>query len=128
MANEAKEITRAEQEGLTERKSEKPRLVPPVDVMENNDEILVLADLPGVAKEDLTIQMDNAELLICGSQSQQPHETSTWRVVEFYRTFRVPNTVDPEGISAELSQGVLRLKLKKHEQSKPRNIEIKMLQ
>lgn len=126
MASNSKEITRVEQEGLTERKSEMPRFTPLIDVIENEDEIMVLADLPGVAKENLTVQLDDAELLIRGAQSES-QRTNEWQDVEFYRSFRVPNTVNPNGITAELNQGVLRLKFKKHEKAKPKQIEVKLL-
>jgi len=126
MSKEAQDIAPAEQDGLTEKKSENPRVVPPVDVLENDNEILVIADLPGVGNDSLRINMDNSELLIHGTQSG-PAETENWQAIEFYRTFRVPNTVDPEGISAELKQGVLHLHLKKREEAKPRQIEVKVL-
>jgi HSP20 family molecular chaperone IbpA len=122
---QSSEITRQEQEGLTERESDKPRLVPPVDVLENQDEILVVADLPGVSKDNLTIRLEESELLIRGEQAD-PGEGTGWQPVEFHRAFRVPNTVDPGGIGAELKGGVLRLQLKKREEAKPRQIEVKV--
>ncbi len=125
MAKQKKEITRTEKQELTERASNKPRLIPPVDVLENKDEILVIADLPGVSKEELTIRMEDQELLILGSQPD-PVGDERWQPVEYARSFRVPNTVDPGGISAELKQGVLRLTLKKREEAKPRRIEVKV--
>ena len=126
MAKQAKEITRTEKEGLTERASDRPRLVPPVDVLENKDEILVFADLPGVSKEALTIRMEDSELLIHGAQPD-PSGDEQWLPVDFYRAFRLPNTVDPAGISAELKNGVLRLTLKKREEAKPRRIDVKIV-
>ncbi len=126
MTTQAKDITRSEQEGLTERASDKPRLIPPVDVLENKDEILVVADLPGVTKEGLTIRMEDSELLLQGAQPN-PSENEQWQPVEYHRTFRVPNTVDPAGISAELENGVLRVTLKKREEAKPRKIEVKVV-
>ncbi|MBN1652881.1 MAG: Hsp20/alpha crystallin family protein [Deltaproteobacteria bacterium] len=126
MASKSTDITRKEQEGLTARSSDKQRVAPAVDVFENRDEILVLADLPGVTKEHLTIRMEDSELLIQGTQADAP-DPSTWRAVDFYRTFRVPNTVNPEKISAELKNGVLSLKLKKREEAKPKQIEVKVI-
>jgi HSP20 family protein len=126
MAKQSKEINRTEKEQLTERASDKPRLVPPVDVLENKDEILVIADLPGVSKEGLTVRLEDSELLIQGAQPD-PGGDEQWQPVEFYRAFRVPNTVEPAGITAELKQGVLRLTLKKREEAKPRRIEVKVV-
>lgn len=126
MESKSQEITQKEQEALTDRKSGKPRLIPPVDVFENKEEILVVADLPGVTKDSLSIRMEDAELMIQGSQ-EEASEGVQWQAVEFFRTFRVPNSVDPRGISAELKQGVLNLKLKKREEAKPKQIEVKVL-
>jgi HSP20 family molecular chaperone IbpA len=123
--SQSTEITRKEQEGLTERASEMPRLVPPVDVLENQDEIRVVADLPGVSRENLTIRLEESELLLRGEQTD-PGEGKAWQPVAFHRTFRVSNTVDPEGVSAELKNGVLTVQLKKREEAKPRQIEVKV--
>ena len=126
MAAKSTEITRKEQEGLTAQSSDKPRVAPPVDVFENKDEILVIADLPGVAKEALRVSLEDSELMIQGTQADATDATA-WRAVDFYRTFRVPNTVDPAGVNAELKNGVLSLKLKKREEAKPKQIEVKVL-
>jgi len=126
MAAKSSEITRKEQEGLTSRASDKPRMAPPVDVFENQDEILVYADFPGVSKDDLTVRLDDSELLIEGSQANAPTDSS-WQPVDFYRTFRVPNSVDPNGVSAELKNGVLSVRLRKREEAKPRQIDIKVM-
>jgi len=126
MASKSKEITRVEQEGLTEHKSEMRRFTPLMDVIENEDEIMVLADLPGVAKENLTVQLDDAELLIRGAQSES-QRTSEWQDVEFYRSICVPNTFNPDGITVELNLGVLRVKLRKDEKAKPKQIKVKLL-
>jgi len=125
MATQSSEITRNKQEGLTVRASEKPRVAPPVDVYENKDEILVLADLPGVTKEALSIKLEDSELSIQGTQSDPPN-ASLWQAVDFYRTFSVPNTVDANGVSAELKNGVVSIRLKKREEAKPRQIDIKV--
>lgn len=126
MTTQANEISPREKDGLTERTSDKPRLIPPVDVLENENEILVIADLPGVTKENMTIRMEDSDLFIQAAQPD-PSEKEAWQPVEFYRTFRVPNTVDPAGITAELKQGVLHLTLKKREETKPRQIEVKVM-
>jgi HSP20 family protein len=69
--------------------------------------------------------MEDQELLIQGAQPD-PSGDEPWQPLEFSRVFRVPNTVDPAGISAELKQGVLRLTLKKREEAKPRRIEVQI--
>ncbi len=98
-------------------------LTPPVDIYENSDEILLVADFPGVPRESLDIQLNGGELRIQGSQPDTGDQGA--RAVRFMRAFRVPNTVEPEGVDAELAQGVLKVHLKKSEAAKPRRIEVK---
>jgi len=99
-------------------------VMPLVDIYENADEILVVADFPGVPEQALTVQVDRSELLIEGTQPTLDGPQQV-RPLRFSRTFRVPNTVDPKGVSAELSQGVLRVRLAKSEAAKPRRIEVR---
>ena len=99
-------------------------ITPPVDIYENQDEILVVADFPGVPKDALSVRLDRSELVIEGTQAA-PGAQSQSRALAFSRVFRVPNTVDPNGVSAELSQGVLRVHLAKSEAAKPKRIEVR---
>jgi HSP20 family molecular chaperone IbpA len=106
---------------------DEPMLVsvtPHVDIYENQDEILVVADFPGVAKDSVSVRLERAELLIEGIQDA-PADQPGMRPLAFSRTFRVPNTVDPDGISAELSGGVLQVHLAKSEAAKPKRIEVR---
>jgi len=99
-------------------------VTPPVDIYENKDEILVVADFPGVPKDALSVRLDRSELVIEGMQAAPEGQTET-RALAFSRVFRVPNTVDPNGVSAELAQGVLRVHLAKSEAAKPKRIEVR---
>jgi len=99
-------------------------ITPPVDIYENQDEILVVADFPGVPKDALSVRLDRSELVIEGTQ-EAPGAQGETRALAFSRVFRVPNTVDPNGVSAELSQGVLRVHLAKSEAAKPKRIEVR---
>ncbi|MGB8332296.1 MAG: Hsp20/alpha crystallin family protein [Polyangiales bacterium] len=99
-------------------------VMPLVDIYESNDEILVLADFPGVPEDALTVHMDRSGLLIEGTQPEPPLEARS-RPLRFSRAFRIPNTVDPSRVSAELSDGVLRVHLAKSEAAKPRRIEVR---
>lgn len=99
-------------------------MTPPVDIYENQDEILLVADFPGVPTDALSIRLDRSELVIEGAQRPSDDE-APGQVLAFARTFRVPNTVDPNGVRAELSQGVLRLHLAKSEAAKPKRIQVR---
>jgi len=121
----------SETTSLTQRQAPNPEggeraelitVTPPVDIYENQDEIVVVADFPGVPKDSLSIQLDRSELLIEGAQAVGEGEAPA---IVFSRAFRVPNTVDPDGVSAELSQGVLKVHLAKSEAAKPKRIEVR---
>lgn len=99
-------------------------ITPPVDIYENQDEILVVADFPGVPKDALAVRLDRSDLVIEGTQAA-PGAQSGAPALAFSRVFRVPNTVDPNRVSAELSQGVLRVRLAKSEAAKPKRVEVR---
>jgi HSP20 family molecular chaperone IbpA len=91
----------------------------PVDIYEGADELLLLADLPGVEPEGLNVSFESPELRIEGRRGSG--ETAP----VYSRTFRVSEQIDPNGISAELSAGVLKLRLAKAAHTKPRKIEVR---
>lgn len=125
METQGTELARSQPASLTERRNDDVVTVsPPVDVYENMHEILVVADFPGVPTESLSVRLDGSELLIEGTQAAAG-DGMPLRPLHFSRAFRVPNTIDPGGIHAELSNGVLRVHLEKSEAAKPRRIEVK---
>ena len=91
----------------------------PVDLYEGNDELLLLADLPGVEPAGLTVSFEAPELRIEGRRGSGDGSSV------YSRTFRVSEQIDPNGISAELSAGVLKLRLAKAAHTKPRKIEVR---
>lgn len=124
METQGTDLTRRQVSTLTGSTADDAVTVaPPVDIYENVDEILVVADFPGVPTEALTVRLDGPELLIEGTQTAP--EGAMTRSLRFSRAFRVPQTVDPERISAEMTHGVLRVHLAKSEAAKPKRIEVK---
>nr|WP_321468065.1 Hsp20/alpha crystallin family protein [uncultured Desulfobulbus sp.] len=106
-----------------------PVIAPEIDVYENDQEILLHADMPGVQKEDIAISIDNGKMTLSGIRRLQVNGASTWREfgdVEFRRNFSVPQSIDTSKVSAELKNGQLCLHLPKSEAAKPRQIEIKV--
>jgi HSP20 family protein len=91
----------------------------PVDIYEGTDELLLLADLPGVEPDGLSVSFEAPELRIEGRRGTG--ETAS----VYSRTFRVSEQLDPAGISAELNAGVLKLRLAKAAHTKPRKIEVR---
>jgi len=103
---------------------------PNVDILEKEDELLVLADMPGATRDKLDIEFEEGMLTIHARvEPRQPEGTTFVRrefgVGDFYRTFQVGEAVDAGAISAELSGGVLTLHLPKTEQVRRRKIEVK---
>ena len=124
--SDTKEIIKRE-ETLPERSRPIPAVAPVVDIYENDDEILLHADMPGVAKEDVTVNVDNGKLAISGVRRFKASGAVNWEEfgeVEYQRTFSVPQAVDVAKVNAELKDGVLKLHLPKSEAAKPRRIEI----
>jgi len=119
-----KEMVQRETTDKPQRLSELPTVVPPVDIFENEDEILVVADFPGVEPDQVDVRLEGGQIDIEGRQSQPNEQAQSLTPVMFARSFRVPDSVNPEGVSAELKAGVLRLHLKKSEAAKPRRIKV----
>ena len=104
-------------------------LTPPVDIFENADALTVLADMPGVKPGHLTIDLHEGVLTITGHAEplQGPNEVAVlheYPAGTFQRSFTLSETIDQAQIQATLRDGVLRLRLPKAEQAKPRQIKI----
>ncbi len=106
--------------------------MPPVDVMEDKDQVRIEAELPGVKPEDVKISMENNVLTIRGEKRQRTEEQQerAHRYERSYglfeRAFTVPATVDAEQITARYEQGVLTIALPKVERAKPRQITVQV--
>ena len=112
-----------------ERMEQRPAVAPNVDVYENTDELLVIADMPGVAQDQMGIHFEKGRLTIEGRRAR-PTQKWTPRLTEgevqdYRRTFLIPQGIDSEKIAAELSQGVLTVHRPKHASARPRRIEVK---
>jgi HSP20 family protein len=106
-----------------------PLFTPRVDVAETPDAVLLYADLPCVASQDLEVRFEGRELTIRGKAAPRHGEArvlySEYEVGDFQRTFTVGEMIDAEHISAELVGGVLTVCLPKSAALKPRRIEVK---
>jgi HSP20 family protein len=106
----------------------RPLATPRVDIYENQDELLVIADMPGVTQADLKIDLDEEQLIIEGRPPEENLGTPLMREfdpVDYRRSFVVPQGIDRDKVSAELRNGVLWLHLPKSPAVKPRRIEVK---
>jgi len=105
-------------------------LMPPVDVVEDSTGITLYADLPGVSKENLELSVEGDSLTIQGNvalampQALQPSYAEVNSSL-YRRVFTLSKELDPDKITAELAQGVLKLRIPKAEHAQPRRIEIR---
>jgi HSP20 family molecular chaperone IbpA len=123
------EHTVAQVEKAIPEKSQKLTvLIPSVDIYENTEEILLYADLPGVKKEDISIDLDNGQLTLVGNrffEAGKGVQFEEFGSAQFRRVFSVPQGIDLAKVDAELNEGVLKLHLPKSEAVKPRRIEVR---
>jgi len=104
--------------------------VPAVDIKEDKEAFLIVADIPGVDPKDIEVHMENGVLSIKGEkESEKKEEREGYKRVErsygsFYRRFSLPDTADPEKISANSNNGVLEVRIAKQEQVQPRKISV----
>jgi HSP20 family molecular chaperone IbpA len=110
---------------------QEPALLPPVDVVEDATGITLYADLPGVPKDKLNLRVEGDQLGIEADvvlPLPQGMEASHAEVTlsRYRRTFTLSKELDPEKVSAELSQGVLRIRIPKAEHAQPRKINIQV--
>jgi len=104
---------------------------PAVDVIEQEGQTTVIAELPGVKKEDVKIEFENAVLKISGER--KPYELpENARVVlnelnvrKFNRSIQFEHDIDASKISADLTNGILKIVLQKSETAKTRTVEVK---
>lgn len=107
-----------------------PVFIPAVDIFENDNGITLMADMPGVAPNDVNIDVRENTLTLTGEIKPFESQDETdilveYEIGQYYRQFTLPELVDQEKIDAELKDGVLHLVLPKAEAAKPRKIEIK---
>jgi HSP20 family molecular chaperone IbpA len=109
--------------------AERPEFSFPVDIYDRDEEIVLVADMPGVQADGVEINLDRGNLSIRGGSAAQTHRGEAvlqeYRVGDFVRSFTVSEDIDPSGISAEFRNGVLTLHLPKSAERKPRKIPVR---
>src|SRR6185437_7554973 len=104
--------------------------VPAVDVYEDEHNLVLKLEIPGVNEEDLKVSLENSTLTVSGERKFEKEEKEEnfhrieRRYGSFLRTFRLPNTVDAENVDAAYDKGVLRITLAKRAEAKPRQIKV----
>ena len=118
MTTQQQSVQNGEQRERSERTRAGRERVPPVDIYENEHELLLVADVPGVSSEQLNLRIEPPELRIEGRAAGE--DASTW-----VRAFNIDERIAASEVTAQLKNGVLTIRLPKAAQSKPRKVEIK---
>jgi HSP20 family protein len=106
------------------------RWVPPMDLVEADDHFVLKADLPGLAEDDVAIEVQDNVLTISGSrEAEHERKEQGWYRLErsygsFSRSLTLPDGVDPDKVEAKFDRGVLEVRIPKPEERKPRRIQI----
>lgn len=104
--------------------------MPPVDVLEDKDNIIVKAEVPGMKREDIDISLHDGVLTLSGERKgdEQHADAETYRserfLGRFQRTVTLPNPVDVDKVKATYKDGILTVTLPKTEDAKPKHIEV----
>jgi HSP20 family protein len=131
MAQEDRELQRAENQVLTEQRRERePVFVPRADILETNDKLIVIADMPGVDEKSVEIHVEHNVLTIAGRVEADNFEGfqlgyQEFETGQFARQFTLSDEVDVNGIEASVRNGVLEIRLPKVESAKPHKITVK---
>ena len=128
---ETKDVTIQENKAGQEAKEQQRTIRPAVDIFEDPTGITLHADMPGVAKDDLNIQIDNDSLSIDGEISiptpgNMDAVYADVRSGRYQRSFSLSRELDGDNIDASLRDGVLILRIPKREEHKPRKIEVRI--
>jgi HSP20 family protein len=112
-------------------RAEESYVLPPVDIYEDDQGLMILVDFPGVEPGSLDVRIDRGVLTIQGRAKQLAKADPIYREFEltgFFRQFRLPDEIDEEHVEAELRHGVLRLRLRRSERAQPRRIDVRASQ
>ena len=101
---------------------------PPVDIEETEDAWLIEAEVPGVSRDDIDVELRDDELVIHGEVKERERQgilrRRTRRVGEFEYRVTLPGHLDPESLEARMSDGILRIRVPKAERARSRHVDI----
>ena len=106
------------------------RWVPPMDLVETEEHFVLRADLPGLSEEEVSIELEDNVLTLSGERKAEHEEGQEgyYRVERAFGTFSrsltLPEGIDPEAVEATFDRGVLKIRIAKPEERKPRKVAI----
>ena len=126
-------------ENFAEQPSGKDQLAagsfaPAVDVYEDEHNLVLKLEVPGVNEEDMNVSVENNTLTVSGERKFEKEEKEEnfhrieRRYGSFSRTFRLPNTIDSEKVDAAYDKGILKITLAKRAEAKPKQIKVSSTQ
>jgi HSP20 family molecular chaperone IbpA len=129
--NEKTDVKTRESEQTQQGRESVETLLPAVNVFEDAEGITLEADMPGVSRDRLQLQVDNDQLLIEGKvQITMPEGMEALyadvRATRYSRSFALSRELDTDNIDASLKDGVLRLRIPKRPELRPRRIEVRV--
>ena len=104
--------------------------VPAVDVYEDDKKVVLKLEVPGIEEKDLEVSVENHTLTVKGERKFEKEEKEEnfhrveRRYGSFFRAFTLPNTVDADSVSADYDNGLLKIKLAKKAEAKPKQIKV----
>lgn len=113
------------------RSSARRGWTPAMDISEDDEEVTVRAELPGIEPADLEVTVSGGQLVLAGEKKESSEQSGKnffhmeTRYGSFRRSVPLPDGVDPDRVDAEFSNGVLTIRLKKSPSSPPKRIEVK---
>jgi len=112
-----------------ETRSAEKYIKPAVNIIETEEGLVLTADIPGASKETLDINVEKGILTISAPLAWEMPGSNSYNEFElasYYRQFSIPESLDHEKASADLSNGILTLRVPKAEAAKPRKIDIRV--
>jgi HSP20 family protein len=129
MAENTSTLTKRTDTTNTETTRNARYFAPRVDIFETETELVMYADMPGVAPQDVDLRYEQGELILQGKVTQSPHAghliLSEFEDGDFYRVFQIHESIDSTRIEAECKNGVLTVHLPKAESAKPKQVTVK---
>jgi HSP20 family protein len=104
--------------------------IPPVDVYEDDHNIVLKVEVPGIDQKDIDIRLENNVLTVRGErkfekeEKEENYQRVERRYGSFSRSFTLPNTVDTDNVNADYENGVLKITLSKRAEAKPKQIKV----
>jgi len=117
-------------QGSTDESLTTSSFVPPVDIYEDEQNLTLKIEFPGIEQKDIDVRLENNTLTVRGERKFEKEEKEEnfhrleRRYGSFYRAFTLPNTVDADSVKADYDNGVLKVTLAKKAEAKPKQIKV----